>query len=66
MQSLYERFVPELDRVLKGGGTAVLLTSERKLLEAALRQAEMLYLERLIPVEVLGQRAFFFKLKKAT
>ena len=66
MQSLYERFVPELDRVLKGGGTAVLLTSERKLLKAALRQAEMLYLERLIPVEVLGQRAFFFKLKKAT
>ena len=66
MKSLYERFVPELDRVLKGGGAAVLLTSERKTLEAALRGAEMLYLERLMPVEVLGQRAFFFKLKKAT
>lgn len=66
MRSLYERFVVELDRVLKGGGVVVLLTSERKLLEAALRGAKTLYLERLMPVEVLGQGAFFFKLKKAT
>ena len=56
----------EAFRVLKSGGAAVLLTSERKILELALREAKMLYLERLMPVEVLGQRAFFFKLKKAT
>ena len=66
MRSLYERFVSEVDRVLKSGGAAVLLTSERKILELALRETKMLYLERLMPVEVLGQRAFFFKLKKAT
>lgn len=66
MRSLYERFVSEVDRVLKSGGAAVLLTSERKILELALRETKMLYLERLVPVEVLGQRAFFFKLKKAT
>lgn len=66
MRTLYERFAAELARVLKGGGVVVLLTSERKLLQEVLSTSEALYMERLIPVEVLGQAAFFFKLKKIT
>jgi 23S rRNA G2445 N2-methylase RlmL len=64
LRSLYERFASELERVLRGGGVAVLLTSERKLLEEALALLQTLYIERLFPVEVLGQKAFVLKLKK--
>ena len=64
LQTLYGRSAGEMARVLKPGGVAVLLTSERAALERALAAAEVLYIERLIPVEVLGQEAFFFKLKK--
>ena len=64
LQTLYGRSAGEMARVLKPGGVAVLLTSERAALERALAAAEVLYIERLMPVEVLGQEAFFFKLKK--
>ena len=64
LQTLYQRSASEIARVLKPGGVAVLLTSERAALERALATAEILYIERLMPVEVLGQEAFFFKLKK--
>ena len=64
LQTLYQRSASEIARVLKPGGVAVLLTSERAALERALATAEILYVERLMPVEVLGQEAFFFKLKK--
>ena len=64
LRSLYQRFASELERVLRGGGVAVLLTSERKLLEEALALLQTLYIERLLPIEVLGQKAFVLKLKK--
>ena len=64
LQTLYQRSAGEMARVLKLSGVVVLLTSERAVMEDALAAAEALYIERLIPVEVLGQKAFFFKLKK--
>lgn len=62
LRSLYEGFASEVGRVLRAGGVAVCLTSERTLLAQSFGAA--LYLERVCPVEVLGQQAFCCKLKK--
>ncbi len=65
LRELYARFVPELRRVLVPDAVAVLLTSERALLEAVLGREGGFYNERLLPVWVLGQKAFLFKLRAA-
>lgn len=65
LKELYTRFVPELRRVLVPGTVAVLLTSERTLLETVLGKEGGFYNERLLPVWVLGQKAFLFKLRAA-
>lgn len=64
LRPLYEGFAREVARVLKAGGVAVCLTSERTLLAEAFGAWPALYMERVFPVEVLGQRAFCCKLKK--
>ena len=64
LRSLYEGFAGEVVRVLRAGGVAVCLTSERTLLAEAFGAWPALYMERVYPVEVLGQRAFCCKLKK--
>ncbi len=66
LRSLYEGFASEVARVLKAGGVAVCLTSERTLLAEAFGAWPDLYMERVFPVEVLGQKAFCCKLKKLT
>ena len=63
MANLYARFVPEARRVLVPGAAAVLLTSERTLLERAVRDGDHFYCERMLSLEVLGQRAFAFALR---
>jgi hypothetical protein len=47
------------------GTVAVLLTSERTLLEMVLGKEGGFYNERLLPVWVLGKKAFLFKLRAA-
>ena len=64
LRPLYAGFAREVARVLKPGGVAVCLTSERTLLAEAFGAWPVLYMERVYPVEVLGQRAFCCKLKK--
>ena len=64
LRPLYEGFAREVARVLKAGGVAVCLTSERALLAEAFGAWPGLYMERVFPVEVLGQQAFCCKLNK--
>ncbi len=63
LADLYGRFVPELRRVLAPGAAAVLLTSERALLERVMREHAHFYCERMLSLAVLGQRAFAFALR---
>lgn len=63
LADLYARCVPELRRVLTPGAAAVLLTSERALMERILQGAELFYCERVLSLTVLGQRAFAFALR---
>jgi 23S rRNA G2445 N2-methylase RlmL len=53
---LYRRVLPEMDRVLRPGGRAVLLVSEAPLLREAARQTTWKH-ERELRVRVLGQMA---------
>ncbi len=63
LRELYARFVPELRRVVVPGAVAVLMTSERAWLEQAMAGGDYFYCERLLPLWVLGQKAFLFKLR---
>ena len=63
LKELYARFVPELRRVVAPGAVAVLMTSERAWLEQAMGGGANFYSERLLPLWVLGQKAFLFKLR---
>lgn len=63
LADLYARFVPEARRVLMPGAAAVLLTSERVLLERTLRDGAYFYCERMLSLTVLGQRASAFALR---
>jgi len=63
LKELYARFVPELRRVMVPGAVAVLMTSERVWLEQAMASGDFFYSERLLPVWVLGQKAFLFKFR---
>lgn len=58
---LYQGFLREAARVLAPGGIAVLLTSERQWLARSLAAHPELVVEQILPVVVLGQRAFIFK-----
>jgi 23S rRNA G2445 N2-methylase RlmL len=61
---LYSRVLPELDRVLRPGGRAVLLVSDQAALRAAARPTGW-RLERQVNVRVLGQRAVISVWQKA-
>ena len=63
LADLYARFVPEARRVLVSGSAAVLLTSERALLERAVRDGTHFYCERMLSLTLLGQRASAFVLR---
>lgn len=63
LKDLYARFAPELRRVVAPGAVAVLMTSERAWLEQAMLGEDRFYCERLLPLWVLGQKAFLFKLR---
>lgn len=63
LADLYARFVPEARRVLVSGSAAVLLTSERALLESAVRDGTHFYCERMLSLTVLGQRASAFVMR---
>ena len=60
---LYRAYVAELDRVLAPAGRAVLLASERELMEAVLDESAF-RTRRRVGVIVLGQRAEIFVLEK--
>jgi tRNA (guanine6-N2)-methyltransferase len=59
---LYRRFFQEMTRVLRVGGKAVLLTSQRELVRQGLNGHPNLRQEREVPVRVLGQRARIYVL----
>jgi len=64
LPQLYGAFLTEAARVLTPRGRAVLLTSERDLLEAALKGMPF-YTRRQVSVGVLGQPATIFVLERA-
>lgn len=61
---LYREVAPEMDRVLRSKGKAVLLVAEAATLRAAARAA-MWKQERFLPVRVLGQKAAILVYRKA-
>ena len=63
LADLYARFVPEARRVLVSGSAAVLLTSERALLDRVVRDGTHFYCERMLSLTLLGQRASAFVLR---
>jgi 23S rRNA G2445 N2-methylase RlmL len=64
IERLYPCFIAELDRILKPGGTAVLLSSEYDLLKEVLRTCPGLTLVRGYAVAVLGQWGRIYILRK--
>ena len=64
LPQLYGSFLAEAARVLRPRGRAVLLTSERDLLEAALK-GKPFYVRRQVSVGVLGQPATILVLERA-
>ncbi len=64
LPALYGGFLAEAARVLRPGGRAVLLTSERDLLQAALAGTPF-YTRRQVSVGVLGQPATILVLERA-
>ena len=61
---LYECFFRELGRVLRTGGRAVLLTSEKELMRPLIRSHAQLGREREVLVGVLGRAARIYVLRK--
>jgi 23S rRNA G2445 N2-methylase RlmL len=55
VRALYPRFFAELERVLKPGGSATVLSSEYELVKDVLREDRALRVERGYSVAVLGQ-----------
>lgn len=62
--ALYSRFFEQLLHVLRPGGRAVLLTSEKKLVCPLLSHHALLHCEREILVGVLGQAARIYVLRR--
>jgi 23S rRNA G2445 N2-methylase RlmL len=64
--ALYDRFFQQLSRVLRPGGRAVLLTSEKELMRRLLLDYAQLRREREILIGVLGRAARIYLLRKAS
>ncbi|MEW6751832.1 MAG: methyltransferase domain-containing protein [Candidatus Latescibacterota bacterium] len=58
LPELYRGFLAESLRVLRPGGRLVLLTSEKPLLQEVLAEVGGTTLERILPLQLLGRRAF--------
>ena len=58
LPDLYTRVLGEIRRVIQPYSLTVLLTSERNLLMNLLKKNNKLHIEKVLPVELLGQRAY--------
>ncbi|MFC1717448.1 methyltransferase domain-containing protein [Candidatus Poribacteria bacterium] len=59
-QRLYSSFFKEMVRVLKPGGKAVLLTSERELMKQLFQQYRSINMRRYLRIDLLGVRAYIY------
>jgi len=64
LQRLYDEIIGCFARLLKAGGTAVILSAAEKEVEAAVGKVGMLTINGKIPVLVSGKKAIIFKLGK--
>lgn len=61
-QRLYSNFFREMLRVLKPGGTAVLLTSERELISQLVQRYQSIHMRRFVKIDLLGVKAAIYVL----
>lgn len=61
-QKLYAAFFKEMARVVKPGGRAVLLTSERELISDLMRRYPSVNMKRYLRIDLLGVRAYIYTL----
>ena len=61
---LYDRFFGQLERVLRPGGRAILLTSEKELVRQCLGHRTQLQREREVLIAILGRAARIYVLRK--
>jgi 23S rRNA G2445 N2-methylase RlmL len=59
-QRLYSDFFREMTRILKPGGRAVLLTSERELMRELVRRYPSIHLKRYLKIDLLGIKASIY------
>ena len=59
-QRLYSSFFREMVRVLRPGGKAVLLTSERELMKELVQRYSSIHLKRYLKIDLLGVRAWIY------
>lgn len=59
-QKLYANFFREMTRILKPGGKAVLLTSERELINKLINKYRSLNLQRYVHIDLLGIKACIY------
>ena len=59
-QRLYSSFFREMVRVLKPGGKAVLLTSERELMKQLFQQYSSINMRRYLRIDLMGVRAYIY------
>jgi 23S rRNA G2445 N2-methylase RlmL len=62
--ALYRQFLAEAGRVLRPGGRAVLLSSEKELMRKLVHDDRALHMERQVLVGVLGQAARIYVLRR--
>ena len=62
--ALYRRFLLEAGRVLRPGGRAVLLSSEKDLMRQLVHDDAVLHMERQVLVGVLGRAARIYSLRR--
>ncbi|HSJ59424.1 MAG TPA: THUMP domain-containing protein [Anaerolineae bacterium] len=65
IEALYPRFCCELERLLKPGGRAVVLSAEFEMVKQALRVAPALHIDHGYSVAVLGQWARLYLVRRA-
>jgi len=61
-QRLYSSFFKEMLRILKPGGTAVLLTSEKELISQLVKRYQSVHMRRFVKIDLLGVKAAIYVL----